>query len=88
LPEEISATISSFKVRTEKSSDETLSVIEEYKRYDKPKALEMLGRHFGLFTDKIEHSGDVGGVLVVPSTVSQDEWVKLAKAQQKEIKEK
>lgn len=27
--------------------------------YDKVKALELLGKHLGLFTDKIEHSGSI-----------------------------
>lgn len=29
------------------------------KQYDKTKALELLGRHLGMFKDKIEHSGDL-----------------------------
>ena len=33
------------------------------KKHDKVKALELLGRHLGLFTDKVEHSG--GPVTVV-----------------------
>ncbi|MBI4858489.1 MAG: terminase small subunit [Acetobacterium woodii] len=31
----------------------------EIKLYDKLKALELIGRHLGMFTDKIEHSGGV-----------------------------
>lgn len=29
------------------------------KQYDKTKALELLGRHLGMFKDKIEHSGEL-----------------------------
>lgn len=30
-----------------------------FKLADKLKALELLGKHFGMFTDKLEHSGSV-----------------------------
>lgn len=32
---------------------------------DKVKALELLGRHLGMWNDKIEHSGTVEGVVIV-----------------------
>ncbi|MDL2224667.1 terminase small subunit [Eubacteriales bacterium OttesenSCG-928-M02] len=32
----------------------------EVKLYDKQKALEMLGRHLGMFVEKVEHTGNVG----------------------------
>lgn len=32
----------------------------EVKLYDKLKALDMLGKHLGMFTDKIELKGDMG----------------------------
>lgn len=35
------------------------------KRHDKVKALELLGRHLGLFTDKMEHSGGIDIVTVI-----------------------
>ena len=31
----------------------------EVKPYDKTRALELLGKHLGMFTDKVEVSGDV-----------------------------
>lgn len=31
----------------------------EVKLYDKQRALELLGKHLGMFTDKVEHSGTV-----------------------------
>lgn len=35
------------------------------KKHDKVKALELLGRHLGMFTDKLEHGGAGGGPLTV-----------------------
>lgn len=35
------------------------------KKHDKVKALELLGRHLGIFTDKFEHGGAGGGPLTV-----------------------
>lgn len=35
------------------------------KTHDKIKALELLGRHLGMFTDKVEHGGQGGGPLQV-----------------------
>lgn len=31
----------------------------KFKLYDKQKALELIGRHLGMFTDKVEHSGSI-----------------------------
>jgi phage terminase small subunit len=35
------------------------------KLWDKLKALEMLGKHFGLFVDRTEHTGRSGGPMTV-----------------------
>ena len=32
------------------------------KTHDKVKALELLGKHMGMFVDKVEHSGSIGGL--------------------------
>lgn len=36
----------------------------EVKLNDKVKALELMGRHLGMFTDKVEHSGEIQGVSI------------------------
>lgn len=36
----------------------------KFKLHDKMKALEGLGRHLGMFTDKVEHSGETGVKIV------------------------
>jgi phage terminase small subunit len=42
---------------------EMVGVTKKVKLFDKPRALEMLGRHFGLFKDRVEHTGKDGGAI-------------------------
>jgi len=58
LDDQTASTISSFKTRREGDKEEGFYEMEEYKRYDKTKALEMLGRHFGIFNDKLKVEGE------------------------------
>lgn len=39
--------------------------LRKVKFWDKPRALELLGKHLKLFVDKVEHAGDGGGPIVV-----------------------
>lgn len=41
------------------------------KRHDKVKALELLGRHLGMFTDKVEHSGELDIVALVKQAAAR-----------------
>jgi hypothetical protein len=53
------------------------------------KALELLGKHLVLFTDRTEHSGDItvnSGVLVVPKGDTIDDWEQQASQQQTDLK--
>lgn len=54
----------------------------ELTMHDKVRPLELLGKYkeLGLFTDKIEHSGEVkgSGIVVLPATASHDEWQQIA----------
>ena len=61
LPPEVRATIASVEVvhRNLTAGDGTIDVIHKLKSWDKPKALEMLAKHFALLTEKVEHSGAV-----------------------------
>lgn len=54
--EEDLAAISSIRVKRFPTKDGE-GVEREVKMYDKTKALELLGRHFGMFKDKVEVSG-------------------------------
>lgn len=60
IPEQARRAIASIEVVEERDKDgETLGVVRKVKLWDKTKALEALGRHLKLFTDKVEHSGRV-----------------------------
>lgn len=54
--EEDLAAIASVRVKRFPTKDGE-GIEREIKMYDKPKALELLGRHLGMFKDKVEVSG-------------------------------
>lgn len=59
LTAEESACIAGVEVviKNAKAGDGVTDTIHKIKVWDKPKTLEMLAKHFGLLTEKIEHSG-------------------------------
>ncbi|MGR6115037.1 terminase small subunit [Aeribacillus composti] len=58
------AAISSVKVKI--IPGEAGDIVErEVRMYDKNRALELLGKHLGIFTDKIELNGSVGVVQII-----------------------
>jgi len=66
------------KVRTtaRQLKDGTIKVRTEVELYDALRALELIGKHHKLFTDRTEYSGPDGGPIVIKgySTVSPDDW--------------
>lgn len=52
------AAVASVRVKIIPTADGE-GVEREVKFYDKGKALEQLGRHLGMFTDKVKHSGSI-----------------------------
>lgn len=56
------ACIASVKVKTIPTDDGTITE-REVKTYDKLKALELLGKHLGMFTDKVKLEGGLPVVL-------------------------
>lgn len=65
------AAIASVKVKTT-PGEYGNSVEREVKLSDKTKALELLGKHLGMFTDNINLTGDVGVQIIndIPKTTS------------------
>ena len=53
---------------------EFVGYIKKYKLSDKLKALEMIGRHLGMFKDKmdIQHRGQIGGVMIIDDIPKPD----------------
>ena len=51
MPEDVRRAVAGMKVRT----DDDGAVLREVKFWDKNKALELLGKHLKLYTEKIEH---------------------------------
>lgn len=65
LAPEVRRTISSIE-HTALGSEEQPRFVSKVKFWDKTKALELLGKHLKLFTDKVEHSGAVSIAVVDP----------------------
>jgi phage terminase small subunit len=75
-------------IDSDKLDDDTAAAISEVgqdsrgglkiKMHDKRGALESIGRHLGMFTDKVEHSGRIAVSDGVdrPPKETRDEWVK------------
>lgn len=57
------AVISGVKIKSIPTDDGNIQE-REVKLYDKLKALDMLGKHLGMFTDKVELKGDMGVKII------------------------
>lgn len=60
MPEDLRKTITGIDVYKDFTEGVEVGETRKIKLADKLKALELLGRHIKLFTDKVEHSGKVG----------------------------
>lgn len=62
IPEDVRKCIAGFQCEEiwegEKGQRVQIGVVKKIKFWDKNKALELLGKHFKMFTDKVEHSAD------------------------------
>lgn len=59
MPLDVRRAIASVETEELKVEGVSVGTIRKLKFWDKNKALESLGRHLKLFTDKVEHSGKV-----------------------------
>lgn len=75
-PDNALAAVESVKrrktTRTDPVTKETVTTWDvEIKLYDKPGQLKLLGRHVGLFPDKVEHTGANGGPIEMVTRVER-----------------
>ena len=58
---EAAATVSGIEtiVKNAKAGDGVTDTVLKVRRWDKPKALECLAKHFGLLTERVQHSGEL-----------------------------
>lgn len=69
MPEDVRRAVATVKVRR----DDDGSLVQEVKLWDKPKALELLGKHLRLFVDRVEHEvSESLAELVVASMAAKD----------------
>ena len=61
LTDEQAASVAGVEViiKNAKAGDGQTDTVHKIKVWDKPKALEMLGKHLGLFQERVEHSGGI-----------------------------
>jgi len=75
--------VASVKHRIHTSTTGLTTREVEIKLWDKNSALRMAGEHYGLYKQKLEHSGEVkAGVLAVPVAPDAEQWGRMAAAQQ------
>lgn len=67
LPAHVAAAVSSVEVVS--GSD---GAVTKIKLWDKPRALEMIGKHLGMFRDRVEVTGKDGGAIQHAVTVDFD----------------
>lgn len=60
--------VASMKVRRTTDADGNETVTSEYRLWDKPSALDKIGKHLGMFVDKIEHSMNGSLAELIAST--------------------
>lgn len=89
IDDDNASAISSIEVRTERGEEgDEPAVITKIRRFDKLKAIDLAGRHFGLFPSKVEHTGANGEPLpgqaaIDPLEVARQIGFALAAAAQK-----
>lgn len=81
MPEHARRALAGMEVYTEfegKGQErEAVGLTHKIKYADKKAHLELLMKNKGMLTDKVEHSGNVGGVLLIPGdTTDPEEWQK------------
>lgn len=82
MPEEVRRVVAGMDIDRKTTEDGNTCTTRMIKFSDKLKALELLGRHFKMWTDRSEITGKDGESLVMvggPAILGYDEWGKKAK---------
>lgn len=82
LPRDVAAAISSVEVDVKNSLDGGESSIVKIKKHDKIRALEALGKHLGMFPNRVELTGKEGGAIEITDVSNRELALKLALALQ------
>jgi phage terminase small subunit len=69
LDEDTRRAVAGLEVVSVGNSDAGIGQVMKFKLVDKPKVLELLLRHLGAFTEKLEVTGKDGGPVLTESTV-------------------
>ena len=59
LPDEIAACVSSVEVVKRQARGGEVEYVHKVRLWDKKGALELLGKHFAQFTDRVQHTGQI-----------------------------
>lgn len=70
--DEAAALVAGIEVSTVNRGEGEVEYIAKVRSTDRLKALELLGRHFKLFTDKVESTGKDGGPIETKNTTTLD----------------
>ena len=68
MPEDVARAVGGMDITHIGNGDNEDTILSKVKLIDKKGALELLGRHMKMFTDKMEHTGKDGQPLL-PSTI-------------------
>ena len=63
--------VASIKKTTRIDKDDNITYTVEFKLWDKPGSLKLMGRHVALFPDRVEHTGAGGGPIETVSKVER-----------------
>lgn len=70
--DEAAALVAGLEVSTVSRGEGEVEYVAKIRSADRLKALELLGRHFKLFTDKVENTGKDGGPIETESRTTLD----------------
>lgn len=70
-PEGAMRAVQSVKKTMRVDKDDNMTVTVEFRLWDKPGTLKLMGRHIGLFPDRTEHTGVGGGPIETVARVER-----------------